>query len=111
MCTKYIGVDLGGTTTKFAILDDDPCIMEKWDIKTDTSDHASKILPSMLLSIESYLKKNKVNIEDLSGIGIGSPGIVDSYNGTVHGAYNLNWREKTNVKYYFLNFRTLKKTI
>lgn len=101
MITKYIGVDLGGTTTKFAILDDDHCIVEKWDIKTDTTDHGSKILPSMLLSIESYLKKNKVNIEDLAGIGIGSPGIVDSYNGTVYGAYNLNWKEKTNVKYYF----------
>lgn len=36
--------------------------------------------------------------EDFIGIGMGTPGSVDSEAGTVIGAYNLNWTEVQFVK-------------
>ena len=36
--------------------------------------------------------------EQFVGIGMGTPGTVDIENGTVEAAFNLNWKEKQNLK-------------
>ncbi len=42
---KLIGVDLGGTTIKFAILTDQGEIQQKWSIKTNILDDGAHIVP------------------------------------------------------------------
>ena len=80
MSKKIIGIDLGGTSIKFAILTSEGEIQEKWSIKTNILDEGSHI------------------VDDIIGIGMGSPGVVDREKGTVIGAYNLNWKTLQPVK-------------
>jgi glucokinase len=89
---KLLGIDLGGTTVKFAILNLEGDIQTKWSIVTDNTDEGSRIVPSIIESINHHLDLYGLTSEDFIGIGMGSPGTVNRENGTVIGAYNLNWR-------------------
>ena len=89
---KIIGIDLGGTTAKFAILTQAGEIQQKWSIDTNILDEGSHIVPEIVASINHHLDLYQLTPEDFIGIGMGTPGSVDSEAGTVIGAYNLNWR-------------------
>lgn len=95
---KLIGVDLGGTTCKFAILTTDGEIQQKWAIDTNILDEGSHIVPDIIASINDHLALYNMQPADFVGIGMGTPGSVDIKEGTVAGAYNLNWKAKQPVK-------------
>ena len=98
MSKKIIGIDLGGTSIKFAILTSEGEIQEKWSIKTNVLDEGSHIVEDMIESILHRLDLLQLSAEDFIGIGMGSPGVVDREKGTVIGAYNLNWKTLQPVK-------------
>ena len=98
MSKKIIGIDLGGTSIKFAILTSEGEIQEKWSIKTNVLDEGSHIVDDMIESILHRLELLQLSAEDFIGIGMGSPGVVDRATGTVIGAYNLNWKTLQPVK-------------
>ncbi|KRM21176.1 ROK family glucokinase [Latilactobacillus graminis] len=89
---KLIGVDLGGTTAKFAIMTMDGEIQQRWSIDTDILDEGSHITPDIIESINHHLDLYNMTPDDFIGIGMGTPGSVNSQEGTVIGAYNLNWK-------------------
>ncbi len=89
---KIIGIDLGGTTAKFAILNQQGEVQAKWSIETDISNEGINIVPNMIESIKQQLELSQLSTEDFIGIGMGSPGTVNRADGTVIGAYNLNWK-------------------
>lgn len=91
LAKKLIGIDLGGTTTKFAFIDTKGNITAKWRIKTDISEHGSNIVPNMVKSISDQMRKEDFTAADFYGIGMGTPGAVNREKGTVVGAYNLGW--------------------
>jgi glucokinase len=95
---KLIGIDLGGTTVKFAILTEKGEIQQKWSIETDIRNEGNNIIPSIVESINHRLNIYGLSANDFLGIGMGSPGTVDRENGTVIGAYNLNWSKLKPVK-------------
>lgn len=98
MTKKIIGIDLGGTTVKFAILTSEGDIQQKWSIITDATENGSRIVPAIVESINEQLEKYQLTPNDFIGIGMGSPGTVDRIAGTVIGAYNLNWKTSQPVK-------------
>ena len=98
MSKKIIGIDLGGTSVKFAILTREGEVQEKWSIKTNILDEGSHIVDDMIESINHRLRLLGLGAEDFIGIGMGSPGVVDREKGTVTGAYNLNWKTLQPVK-------------
>lgn len=95
---KLIGIDLGGTTVKFAILTEDGEIQQKWSIETDIHDGGKNIVHNIIESINHRLDLYGLSSDDFLGIGMGSPGTVDREKGTVIGAYNLNWSALQPVK-------------
>ncbi|MHA5113845.1 ROK family glucokinase [Oenococcus oeni] len=95
---KLIGVDLGGTTIKFAILTIEGEIQEKWAVPTNILDDGSHIVPDIVNSINKRLGLLKLDRERIVGIGMGTPGTVDRQNGTVEAAYNLNWKNIQHVR-------------
>ncbi|HFI0451765.1 TPA: ROK family glucokinase [Streptococcus suis] len=101
MSKKIIGIDLGGTSVKLAILTTDGEIQEKWSIKTNILDEGSHIVPDIIESILHRFETHGLTKDDFLGIGMGSPGVVDSEAGTVIGAYNLNWKTLQLVKEQF----------
>ncbi|HHT7735034.1 TPA: ROK family glucokinase [Streptococcus suis] len=101
MSKKIIGIDLGGTSVKLAILTTDGEIQEKWSIKTNILDEGSHIVPDIIESILHRFETHGLTKDDFLGVGMGSPGVVDSEAGTVIGAYNLNWKTLQLVKEQF----------
>ncbi|GAA3024487.1 ROK family glucokinase [Tetragenococcus solitarius] len=95
---KIMGIDLGGTTVKFAILTTEGEIQQKWSIKTNILDEGSHIVPDIIKSINHRLDLYDMKAQDFIGIGMGTPGSVDRQKGTVVGAYNLNWKTTQPVK-------------
>lgn len=95
---KLIGIDLGGTTVKFAILTEEGDIQEKWSISTDTKNEGKNIVPNIIESINNRINLYGLSFQDFLGIGMGSPGAVDRKKGTVIGAYNLHWSTSQPVK-------------
>ena len=89
---KIIGIDLGGTSIKFAIITLAGEIQQKWSIPTNIHDEGSHIVDDIIDSIRHRLDMLGLTTENFAGIGMGSPGVVDRENGTVIGAYNLNWK-------------------
>ncbi|WP_409022801.1 ROK family glucokinase [Dellaglioa sp. P0083] len=95
---KLIGVDLGGTTVKFAILTETGDIQQKWSIETNVLDEGSHIVPDIIASINHHIRLFDMTADQFVGIGMGSPGTVNRADGTVIGAYNLNWKTLQNVQ-------------
>ena len=98
---KVIGIDLGGTTAKIGILSQSGDILSKWELSTDISEEGTKIVPNIIQSIKAYLDSEKLSSEDFLGIGMGTPGTVNRKNGTVIGAYNLNWKTLQPIREQF----------
>lgn len=95
---KLIGVDLGGTTIKFAILTADGDIQQKWSIRTNILEEGAHIVPDIVESINHHLDLYQLDRDRIIGIGMGTPGTVDIENGTVQGAFNLNWKDLQTVR-------------
>lgn len=88
---KLLGIDLGGTTTKFAIMKPQGEIQQRWSIQTDVLNDGNNIIPNIIDSINHHLQLYQMSAKQLQGIGIGTPGSVDYQTGTVDSAFNLNW--------------------
>lgn len=53
---KYaFGIDVGGTTVKMGFFSDLGELLDKWEIKTDTSENGARIIPDIAVSIEKKL--------------------------------------------------------
>ena len=68
---KVIGIDLGGTTAKFGIINQAGEIQTKWSIPTDISNEGSLIIPNLIESINSKLSSFSMKADDFIGIGMG----------------------------------------
>jgi len=82
----YFGVDIGGTATKIGAFDQRGTLLSKWEIKTDTSDAGSLILPNVAEEIFHYAR----NLSRVNAIGVGIPGPVQR-GGYVARCVNLGW--------------------
>lgn len=78
-----LGIDIGGTKLAFALVNEQGELLQSSQIATDSSN--PEFLDRIAAEIDSYLE------HDLEGIGIGCPGYIDSVNGIVMNAVNLNW--------------------
>lgn len=94
---KLIGVDLGGTTIKFAILTPEGEVQQKWSQETNVLSEGNMIIPDIIESINHHLELFGMTSDQFIGIGMGTPGGVDRTEGTVSGAFNLNWDENHTV--------------
>jgi glucokinase len=95
---KFIGIDLGGTSVKLAILTAEGDIQQKWSIPTNINDEGTHIVSDIIASIKHHLDLYQLTAKDFQGIGMGSPGAVDREAGTVEGAFNLNWKTPQPVR-------------
>lgn len=92
MANYVFGVDVGGTTVKLGLFDISGNVLDKWEIPTRTENGGEKILPDIAASVQEKMAEKSITIEDVTGVGIGAPGPVDS-EGIIHKAVNLGWNE------------------
>lgn len=87
------GVDIGGTTVKMGLFEENGTIIDKWEIVTDTSKDGESILPDIAASIENKITEHHVDKNDIVGVGVGVPAPVTA-DGVVNGTANLGWKYK-----------------
>lgn len=90
---KTIGVDLGGTSVFGGVINEDGHILKKAQRDTYRAKNKETVLNTIREVIEELLE------EDIIGIGIGSPGFIDSKEGRVLevGGNIKNWAN-TNIR-------------
>lgn len=88
---KYgFGVDVGGTTIKMGFFETSGKLIDKWEIKTDTSNGGENILSDIAKAIDNKLAQEGISKNDVQGVGVGVPGPVNS-KGIVLRCVNLGW--------------------
>lgn len=90
-----IGIDMGGMSVKFGLVDKENRITDKMVIPTRLDVPAKDMINDMIQTVQELLEKNNLTIEDCEGIGIGSPGTVDDVDGIILYSNNFGWE---NVK-------------
>lgn len=90
---KYaFGVDIGGTTVKLGLFEEQGLLLDKWEIPTDKSDNGANIIDDIAKSIMTKVSACGIALEDIAGIGVGAPGAVDDKGTLVGGAVNIGWK-------------------
>lgn len=84
-----IGIDIGGTNTKFGIVNHRGEILEKGDIKTDDYPTIELFIDALYDHIKPMLDKHDDG-SSLKGIGMGAPN-GNYYTGKIEYAPNLHW--------------------
>ena len=91
---KYcFGADIGGTTVKLGLFDQDGIVLDKWEIPTRTENEGIAILPDMAASIKEKIQEHGLHMEEIAGIGVDVPGPI-SEDGIVPHTANLGWGYK-----------------
>ncbi|MCI6006517.1 MAG: ROK family protein [Blautia sp.] len=86
-----VGIDIGGTSVKLGMFDEEGTLLEKWSIPTNRNQNGAEIIPDIAASVSRKLNQLEVNPAHLTGIGVGVPGQV-SEDGMVLLAENLGWK-------------------
>ena len=88
----WIGIDLGATNAKAAVVDDSGAVICKAALPLDTTPEGLKpepVVRKLLDCCEAALSKANLTWGDVSGIGVGSPGALDREAGLVKAAANI----------------------
>ncbi|MFA7673190.1 MAG: ROK family protein [Clostridia bacterium] len=87
-----IGIDLGGTAIKAAIVDDSGKILIKDKVPTGSERGYEAVMKDMAMLCLSLIGKCGLKISDIRKIGVGCPGTPDKSNGILIYNNNLGMR-------------------
>lgn len=90
MANYAIGIDIGGTNTKFGIVDANGHILEQDRILTAEPDGVQDFIDQLHEKLSPMIEKRGGSGE-FAGIGIGAPN-GNYYSGTIEYAPNLKWK-------------------
>ena len=87
----YIGIDLGGTFIKGGIDNENGEILVSDKVPTEVEKGDIGVASNIVRLASMLLERQGIEIKDVEGLGIGSPGMIDSAEGNVVYANNLGW--------------------
>lgn len=85
-----LGIDIGGTNTKYGFVNHRGEILEKGSIRTDEYEKVGDFIDALYNKISPSMK-NHSNQARFDGIGVGAPN-ANYYTGTIEQAPNLRWK-------------------
>ncbi|MCR5744042.1 MAG: ROK family protein [Lachnospiraceae bacterium] len=88
-----VGIDLGGTAIKAGLVDENWNIVRDMSIPTDAHRPWQEVALDMAAMVKRLVADAQVNMEEVAGIGIGSPGTIDASTGTVVYSNNIVWED------------------
>jgi glucokinase-like ROK family protein len=89
----YVGIDLGGTFIKGGIVDDLGNIILEDKTPTESEKGATMVATNIANLAKTLMEKAGLIPDDMVGIGMGVPGMIDSKNGVVIYSNNLQWKD------------------
>lgn len=85
-----VGIDFGGTKIKFGlVLENGTILGETLTLATNSNRRGDEIVGTMIEGIERVAQDSELSIQQINGIGIGSPGPLDLKKGIILEAPNL----------------------
>lgn len=91
MSKYYYGIDIGGTSIKMGLFNNEKSLIEKWEIPTNIGENGKNIINDIVASV----KKHTPNFGEVIGYGFGVPGpVTDNY---IPVFVNLEWKD-INIK-------------
>lgn len=85
-----IGIDIGGTNTKYGIVNHRGDIIQKGELKTDAFPTIESFIEALYNTLTPIINTNASDGK-VKGIGIGAPN-GNYYTGTIEYAPNLHWK-------------------
>ncbi|UOE41006.1 ROK family protein [Chryseobacterium suipulveris] len=85
-----LGVDIGGTNSKFGLVNHRGEILDKGSIKTDEYEKVEDFIDALYEKVSPLIKKH-FNEKQFDGIGVGAPN-ANYFRGTIEQAPNLRWK-------------------
>ena len=85
-----IGIDIGGTNTKYGIVNHRGEILEKGELRTDAYPEVKEFVDALYKALNPIIEKYSDEAA-IKGIGIGAPN-GNPFSGTIEYAPNLRWK-------------------
>lgn len=85
----YIGIDLGGTSVKTGICDQDGKLLQTYEGPTEAEGGTERVINNIASYARKIIEDSAYTWEDVAGIGIGVPGFMDVEEGFMHLSANL----------------------
>ncbi len=89
-----VGIDLGGTTIKAGIVDEDYRIVKSGAIPTITDRGAEKLIQDMAELVSVLLEEAEISMDEVASVGVGVPGTANKKTGIMEYANNLNMKDE-----------------
>ena len=84
------GIDIGGTNTKFGVVNHRGEVLEKGNIRTDAYPTVEEYIDALYEAVHPLIESHGKN-KNFDGIGVGAPN-ANYYTGTIEQAPNLPWK-------------------
>lgn len=91
----YIGIDLGGTYIKYGLVSEAGEIIEKGKVATPAGCGYAETVEAIASAVRELSARHGAQV---SGVGIGAPGVVDGERGILRTSGNLGWENKPLAK-------------
>ncbi len=107
-----IGIDLGGTNIATGLVDENGKIISRNSVPTNATRNFDEIISDMAKTVEFVVSDANIQLSDVSSIGIGIPGTIDSQRGVIVYSNNIpiknipivdKMKEKLNIPIYISN--------
>jgi glucokinase len=86
------GIDVGGTKIEAVVTDTEDQVLGQARQPTPTDGSPADVVAAMVAAMRAAADAASLAVDELAGVGVGSPGTVDATAGTVANAGNLpNW--------------------
>ena len=94
----YLGIDLGGTTIKAGLVNEQYQIIDHAVCDTKRERLPSEILRDMAMLCQELIERNGLTENDIRSIGIGCPGKASPRDGIIYTTSNLTNFDNVNVR-------------
>jgi glucokinase len=85
----FLGIDIGGTNIKLGIVDDQGRVVGKTHIATEEESGPQDAVRRTRLATDELLHSLRLSLDDLSAVGLASPGTQDVKSGLLLHPHNL----------------------
>lgn len=89
----YIGVDLGGTSIKVGICDEQGKLVQTYEGPTESDAGYEKVIDNISQYTRNLVSESPYAWEQVAGIGAGIAGFLDIPRGYVNQSVNLGWKD------------------
>ncbi|NUN62948.1 MAG: ROK family protein [Burkholderiaceae bacterium] len=91
--THLVGVDLGGTKILAGVFDPQFECLARIKISTKPERGPEGVIERVARCVRDVVDESDLTMKQIRGIGIGAPGAVNTEEGKVIFAPNLNWKD------------------